>query len=94
MIISPKTRFGLSDQNISKHRTMVDQPEFQRACDFAMLQLAYDLTVKNLSEEERMMGAAGLKLRGAHDFMEILKNISEKPKNIVPIPRTDNLNHV
>ncbi len=93
MIISPKTRFGLSDQNISRHRTMVDQPEFQRACDYAMLHFAQALSLTNLSEEERTMGAAGLKLRGAHEFMEIFKNLSEKPKNIVPIPRTDNLNH-
>ena len=94
MIISPKTRFGLSDQNISKHRAMVDQPEFQRACDFAMLHFAQGLSVTNLTEEERTMGAAGLKLRGAHEFLNIFKNLSEKPELPKPMPRTDNLNHL
>ena len=82
---TPKNRFLDSGDNISKHRKMVDQPEFQRACDFAMLQYTAGLT--NEIKDINSATACGLQLLGAQQFLLVLRNLSEVPKaptNIVP----------
>lgn len=72
---------------------MVDSVTFQRAIDFAMLQFAYAISQAPILPEEISLGAAGLKLRGAQDFLSILRNLSEQSKAPAPIVRLDNLNH-
>jgi len=89
---TPKFRFIESGNNVTQHRKMVDQPEFQRACDFAMLSFSLAVSQTPITQEELSLGAAGLKLRGAQDFLSIFRNLSEQPKvpsNIVPV----GLNH-
>lgn len=90
---SPKARFQESTDNVSRHRTLVDSKEFQRAIDFALLQFGLALATQPLSQEEFQIGAAGLKLRGVHDFISILRNLSETPKPLAIVNRNDNLNH-
>jgi hypothetical protein len=88
-----KARFLESSDSISKHRDLVDSGSFQRACDFAMLQFSMAVCTAELKEEEKQIGAAGLKLRGAHDFLSILRNLSEAPQKPSPIVRLGELNH-
>lgn len=87
---TPKARFLESGDNITKHRKMVDSGEFQRACDFAMLQYTGGISGEITDGTTAM--AVGLKLLGAQQFLQVLRNLSEAPKapsNIVPV----GLNH-
>ncbi len=90
---SPKTRFLESNDNVSTHRKMVDSREFQRASDHAMLQFSLAVCTGPVSPEEMSMGAAALKLRGAHDFLSIFRNLSEAPQRPSPILQVHNLDH-
>lgn len=87
---SPKARYIESGSNVSSHRKMVDQPEFTRACDFAMLQYVAGLT--GSITDTGSATSVGLQILGAQQFLSVLRNLSEVPKaptNIV----TPNLNH-
>lgn len=88
-----KARFLESSDNISKHRDLVDSTTFQRACDFAMLQFSMAVATTPMTAEDVSIGAAGLKLRGAHDFLSIFRNLSEAPQKPSPIVRLGELNH-
>jgi len=91
--LTAKARFLESNENISAHRKLVDSREFQRACDFAMLSFAHAASQAPIAPEEMSLGAAGLKLRGAHEFLSIFRNLSEAPQKPPTILRHDNLNH-
>lgn len=83
---SPKVRFQSSDQNISKHREMVDRNEFQRACDFALLEYQ-----AKLCQQEPNAGIIGVKIMGAQEFLKEFRLLSEKAE-LKPLPRvSDNL---
>jgi hypothetical protein len=90
-LISPKQRFQLSGDNVSKHRDLISSREFERAVDFAVHQYSVDLASTCTDANHAM--AVGLKLAGAHEFLTILKNlaltasVSERPQ------KNDNLNH-
>lgn len=89
---TPKARFQTSKDNCSKHRTMVDSPEFQRGLDFAHLQ--YELEVTNQNRDFNACAASAMKLQGALEFMGVLRNLAEPPP---PVPARSNppanLNH-
>lgn len=91
--LSPKSRFQLSNEHVTQHRNLVDSESFERACDVAIQQYSSALCSVPLTQEEAVMGSIGLKLRGAHEFLTILRNLAEKPKEPSPIVRLDNLNH-
>lgn len=74
--LTPKARFLLSNDNISKHRIMVDSNEFQRACDFAMLQ--YQTQLMGAVTDGNGAAQVGIKLRGAHEFMQIFRLLSDR----------------
>lgn len=87
---SPRDRFQLSGENISKHRNLVDSNEFQRAIDFAMLEYASIVAMQ--VKEANSAAASGLRILGAHEFVHILRNLSEKteiPKSVAPIKPLD-----
>ena len=90
---TPKSRFIESSQNISSHRKLVDDPAFQRSLDYAMLEFANTLARTSIEPQDISLGAAGLKLRGAQEFLHIFRNLSEQPKDLPKIARLDNLNH-
>lgn len=87
---TPKQRFTEMSQWVGEHRTMVDSVAFTRACDFAMLQFQKSVTASITSGEGA--GAAGLKMQGAQQFLDILKTLSETsaPTSVRP---DDNLKH-
>jgi hypothetical protein len=86
----PKQRFQNSGDNVSRHRDMIDSTEFQRAADFGMLQYAAYLG-SQVSDGNSAM-AVGFQLKGAHDFLMTLRNISEAPALPARIP-SSNLDH-
>jgi hypothetical protein len=88
---APKIRFQNSQDNISKHREMVDSGEFQRGTDFALLQHAIVLG-QNVNDDDTAK-AAGYKLAGAVEYLATLRMLSEPPQRINLMPPSDNLDH-
>jgi hypothetical protein len=72
----PKARFQESSQNISKHRDMVESTEFQRACDFALLQYTALMTQTAL-DNFNIAAACHFKLAGAQEFILTLRTLAE-----------------
>ncbi len=86
---NPKTRFQSIDQNISKHRAMVDDPTFRRSADFALLHYGAILAQQQVD----FQGAAAMhfKMAGAREFLQELLLLAEtmpKPSIVKP---NDNL---
>lgn len=74
---SPKTRFQESGQNLSKHRSLVESTEFQKALDVAMLQYNAELASKCTDANAAMR--LGLCILGAQEFVAVLKNLGVTP---------------
>lgn len=89
-LLTPTQRFQMSSDNISKHRKLVDAPEFDRAIDFAVNQYSIQLST-NLTDTTSGM-IAGFKLAGAQEFIAILKRLAEPPPQI-SASSMKNLNH-
>lgn len=85
---SPKQRFRENVKWVGEHRVMVDSDAFARACDMALLQ--YQINVTSNITDGQGAGAAGLKLQGAIEFLNTLRNLSE---SVAPVTRRpdDNL---
>lgn len=87
---SPKQRFTEMSQWVGEHRQMVDSVAFIRACDFSMMQ--YQQQVTGAVVDGTSAASAGLRLQGAIEFLNLLRNLSESPP--APPKRTnDNLNY-
>lgn len=87
----PKQRFMQSGDNVSKHRDLVDSGEFQRAADFGMLQYCAYLATQ--VTDFNSAASIGFQLRGAHDFLLTMRNISEAPPPLPARANSDNLDH-
>ena len=61
---------------------MIDLPEFQRGVDFTILQYQADLIMRNNNMNEAAAGL--LKLQGAMEFVQTLRNLGEPAQ---PMPR-------
>lgn len=82
----PKARFQLSNENVAKHRDMVDNRAFERGADFAMLEYQAEL-----AQKENNPTVLGLKLVGAQEFLQTFRLLSETAKLTPPIRANDNL---
>jgi len=69
---------------------MVDSEAFSRAIDAALLQYQQEAT-SNITDGNGA-GSAGLRIRGAIEFVRVLKNLSETPAAPTIRP-DDNLRH-
>lgn len=87
--LSPKARFMLGSENISRHKSMVDSDHFTLAADAALLQVQ-SLWVQQITEPNTAM-AVGLKLQGAMEFLQTLKLLAETPRLTNPPLVSDNL---
>lgn len=88
---APKFRFQESADNITKHRSMVEDRTFQRAIDFALMQ--YQLQVaREVLDNPQLASVAGYKNAGAVEFVNVLKNLSETPQ-LIRQDQPVNLNH-
>jgi len=82
-----------SQDNITKHRAMVDTREFERAADFALMQYQARLAITLDENNPQAVNASALKMKGAIEFLSELRMLGETPKP-VPMPaRADNLIH-
>jgi hypothetical protein len=80
---SPKYRFMQDARGVTLHRDMIASVAFERGADFAMRQYASLLAQKTESADAAML--TGLKLRGAHEFLETLQMLAETPKMPAPV---------
>jgi hypothetical protein len=80
---TPKTRFLESGLRISEHRKMVDSPAFQAGADSALLE--YSALLSTQSVDGQGAAANHFKLRGAQEFLQVLRNLSETPPQIIPV---------
>ena len=64
-----------SNNNLSAHRKMVDSSEFQRGEDFAMRQYTAEQMLR--VSDGNTAASAGLKILGAHEFMQTFRLLSE-----------------
>lgn len=85
-LITPKARFQLSRDNVTKHRDMVDTREFERGADFAMAEYVAEASVR-----ETNPAVLGMKIVGAQEFLKCFKMLGEQIE-IKPLPKvSDNL---
>ena len=86
---SPRTRFQMSPDNISKHRDLIATREFDRACDFALLEYQGHLSVASKTQMDAM--ESGYKAKGAIEFLAVLRTLGEQPQRAEPRVDPDNL---
>jgi hypothetical protein len=85
---TPRERFMADGKNVSGHQAIVDGAYFSRAADAVMLEYSRKLA----NEVDGSTAAiAGLKLKGAQEFLDLFKSFSEQPKPPAPMKRSDNL---
>jgi len=90
---SPKARFQESQDNISKHRDMIQSREFQRASDFALLQYQIKLAAET-NGNVNLAAAAHMKLCGAAELLLVMRNLGETFELAIGgVDDTGNLRH-
>jgi len=82
----PKARFQTSADSITKHRDLVDRNEFQRGCDFALLEYQAELC-----DKENNPTVVGLKIAGAQEFLKVFRLLSENVEFKPLVKPNDNL---
>ena len=87
-----QARFQQSPDNVSKHRALVESRDFDRACDFGMLEYTMRLA-KVVSDDPRKAAYMGLKLAGAYEFLVQMRTLSEKPQLVAKTAAVENLDH-
>ena len=85
---SPKARFQQAPDNISKHRALVDSKEFQRACDFALLQYQAELSQRIVDGTNA--AANYFRMLGAQEFIQTMRLLSESTPRVTVVD-PDNL---
>lgn len=72
---TPREQFRQSGDNITKHRNLVDSPEFERAVRFGLLE--YQVLLAGQIRDGNSAMATGFKLQGALELMQVMRNLSE-----------------
>jgi hypothetical protein len=75
---SPKSRFLESNDNISKHKRMIESNEYQRGLDFSMLQYQADLALR--CSDPNNAHVMGIKLSGVLEFLDVMKRLADSPQ--------------
>jgi hypothetical protein len=86
---SPKARFQAVNGAITAHKAMLENPYFDRGCDFAMLE--YQRICGENTKDANTAMAAGSKMLGALEFLQTLKTLAETQPTIVARKDLDNL---
>lgn len=73
---SPKERFLSNREFVTKHHDLIQLPEFQRALDYALLQMSRELAIRETPDAQDAMGAH-YEIKGANDFIKTLKRLAE-----------------
>ncbi len=85
--LTPKQRFQLDANALSRHRDLIASDDFKRAVDTAMLQYQIDLTVQCKDPNAAMR--VGLCMLGAQELISVIRQLAETS---VAVKRTVNDN--
>ena len=81
---TPRGRFISASSNIAAHRRIIDNPDFQRSIDVALLE--HTRAIVSLSGELSDAGAVQAAaacfhlISGAHQFVEVFQRLAETPQ--------------
>lgn len=89
--LSPKSRFQQSQDNVSRHRAMLETREFERATDFSMVQ--YCAVLAESVKDMNSAAIAGMKLQGAFEYAHAFRSLGEIPPRPPLAITKDNLDH-
>ena len=87
---SPKAKFQALNTNISRHRQLVDRPEFEYAAQSALLE--YQRILCEQRGDMSQAAANHMKLCGAQEFLHVFWNLSESHQ-FSPTEKMKNLKH-
>lgn len=88
---SPKAQFQEVSTNITKHRDMVGTNEFNRATNYALLE--YQSMLAKGASTFNECASAHLKVTGALEFIQVMRNLGESFTPTVAPRIADNLDH-
>lgn len=83
--LSPQARFQASLEAVEKHRSLVSHPSFEKSVETALLQYQHQESAK-ASRTLEIAAATQFKISGAHEFVQLLRNLSEQQQ--APKPQT------
>jgi len=81
---TPKLHFQQSGTRISNHRAMVTSDAFNSGANFALLEYQRVLTGQIRDGNTAM--AAGLKMQGALEFLDTLRQLADAPTRLPTAP--------
>ena len=87
----PKDKFQTESSWLKEHKKLLENPAFDTAIDFAMLEFCRELAEDKNAPQ--MAGAYMMQIAGAHRLVDILKNLSSMPAIKPQNADTINLNH-
>lgn len=87
---TPREQFRESGDNVTKHRNLVDSPEFNRAVHYALLE--YQTLLVAQAKDGNSSMAVGFRLQGALELMGVMRNLAE-PAPIIQRLAERGLNH-
>lgn len=88
---TPKQRFQSNPKLLTPHRDLVASPAFELSVDYAMLEYERQLSLVPF-DNFNACAAAHLRKVGAHEFLQVLRNLAESSVPETPKP-IGNLDH-
>lgn len=86
---SPRARFQKENGAVTAHRALLENPYFDKGADAAMLE--YGSLVAQQAKDGNSAMAAGFRLQGAIEFLQVLKTLAESAPTFAPRKDLDNL---
>lgn len=87
---TPREIFRESGDSVTKHRNLIDLPEFSRAVNFSLLEFQTLLAAQVKDGNSAM--CVGFKLQGALELMTVMRNLAE-PAPVLQRLVEKSLNH-
>lgn len=82
---SPQERFWDNKDACEKHRSLISHPSFEKSLETALAQYQHQEAFKAERNLE-IAAATQFKISGAHQFVQLLRNLSEQ--DTTPKPQT------
>lgn len=84
---TPQARFQQLSTNITQHRALIEKPELDRAIDVALLEYQRQLVMVGPPENFNMAASAHIRMTGALEFIQVLRNLAETPRAFTAVTR-------
>jgi hypothetical protein len=88
---SPKLQFMSDPKRVSAHRNTMQMPQIQDSINMALLNYQRELFAR--VNDANGSAAAGLKLKGALEFVDEFLRLAEAPKPHADSPKSAQLDH-